>query len=555
MTGLGGLLLVILWFAASAGIQFLQPQSIELAWWPGQILVPLLQVTGLALAVHRWRKRSGLALWLAALAAWSWPWLGQPQWLRVTPTEVVWFLALLAWVGEVSEGVPPSENTGVGEVSEGGAPPQQGSSIRWGSALLLALACPASAAAVVAAEAVNWPMVLLAALLWPWKFAVPGWEHGLWAGLALGLVWFCPHWRRLGLFTLVSASKGAPTSSLVLAAAVLEGVSVWRWSPWGLGLLGTWLLGQSGETQLNRQLIVPWQKQGVPLWQGLIPHGRDWWVEHLGPYWGFSQEDLECARRLKGPTLVWDTPTIRRLYWEFSGGQSLLDPDPVAAAQVLRTQSLVGTGLQAVVLGRPHPRVVSQPSGGLSCSPAPGTLVLNPDDSVLVSAEQPLVLQGPGLPQLVLQPGRNPLFLPLRSSVRRYACGSLHLTLPQRNWDEQCGALSLHIASQRVPAQSLVPLAFRLVNHGRETCNLEALAGIRGRFAGCPWQPLQPLAGRISAGQALGGELRIQTQAPLGRREFEVVWEEPDGRRQQAARVWLDLWAEQHPEQYLNLSP
>jgi hypothetical protein len=559
------LLALVCWFAACAGVQLLHPQSLLNfpGWWLGQWITGLSQLVGVLLSAWLLRHRSPLAQWLALLAWWAWPWQDLPQWLRVTPGESVWQLTFGIWLLSLV---------------------QQRLTAAWLATLVMALLWPASLAGAAAGLAVTgqgrhrWVALAIAGLAMLVDFQPAGWEQLAWGGLAVALVWVCaePATRVVACYTLLSAAKGGPTTSALLALAVAWAVERWGGvRPLVFGV-GSWALAQAGETALNRQLIVPWQKQGVSLGQALLPHSLTWWAEHIGSRYGLSGHDQEVWQWLRGQPLgtalvchesgVWDDPLVAQVYSQLSGGRVLAHPSPWGLEAVKRADSWPGSGLDWVI------RRGSQAArGSVFRSGAVGVWKnATPQlPATSVSGFEVLEAAGPGgvmevnarcegpvgvskfLPRVVLQPGLNRIGVPLYAP--RMEDGAV--LLPARDLAQQLQATRVSCARGSVPSQCIEVVTLQVHNASSQSLHLESLAGLRLRWPGEPWQPRVATPVRLGPGQRGQLQVPVQTPAQIARLWLELAWEEPSGRRHPAGRLRFDVWPQQHPERYLGIKP
>lgn len=558
------LLALVCWFAACAGVQLLHPQELLQfpGWWPGQLLVSVCQLASVILSAWLLRRQSALAQWLGLLAWWAWPWHGLPQWLRVTPLQCVWQLAWVIWLLCLVQ----RRLTGA-----------------WAATLVMAALLPASLAGAAAGLGLTgqgrqrWAAVAIAGLAMLVEFQAPGWEQLAWAGLALTVGWLRPDvaTRAVAAYTLICAAKGGPTTSAMLALAA--GWAVDRWGGFRplILLVGTWALGNPGETALNRSLIVPWQKQKVSLAQGLLPHGLAWWARTLGSRYGLTDHDQAAWEWLRGrppgKAVVttqnrWDDPLIAQVYAQLSDGQVLPHPSPWGLAALKSTDQLAGTGLDWwVQRGSPKRQDVAFASGSVVVwkNAAPNLPAAFVTGCEVLSATGPggllhlnLAADGPAglghsIPRLVLQPGPNYVSLPLHGPSLEAGA----VRIPAQDIAQQLESTKLTCQRQSLPAHSVEWLTIEVENSTPASLHLQSLGGLRVRWPGQDWQPLVATPVTVGPGQVGRLEVPLQTPTNIARLWLELVWEEPSGLRHPAGRLRFDLWPQQQPERYLELSP
>ena len=491
------------------------------------------------------------------------PWQDLPQWLRVTPLQCLWQLAWVIWLLCLIQ----RRLTGA-----------------WAATLVMAALLPASLAGAAVGLAMTgqgrhrWAAAAIAGLAMLVDFQPPGWEQLAWAGLAVTVGLLRPDGatRAVAAYTLMCAAKGGPTTSAMLALAVAWAVDRWGGVRPLIFLAGSWVLANAGETALNRSLIVPWQKQKVSLAHGLLPHGLAWWAKNLGPRYGLTHQDQQAWEWLRGQppgkAVVttqdrWDDPLIAQVYARLSAGQVLPSPSPWGLAALKSMHQLAGTGLDWwVVRGAQQQAqgaaftagsvvVWKNASPNLPAALVTGCEVLSGTGpggilQLKLEADGPAVL-GPSIPRLVLQPGINFVGVPLHAPFLETGA----VRLPALDIAQQLASAKLSCRRQSLPAHSVELLPLEVDNPTSLSLNLQSLSGLRVRWPGQEWQPLVATPLTVGPGQVGRLTVPLQTPAQIARLWLELVWEEPSGLRYPAGSLRFDLWPQQQPERYLELSP
>jgi len=557
------LLAIVTWFACCAGLQWLQPQALwenPLGWQVGLRVYPGLQILALVLAWRSLQKHGNLALWLGLLAWWSWPWQGEPQWLRIQPLEVSWHLAVTAWICLPTRGL----------------------------ALLLAgILNPTSWSALALAQffssqdaaprgRIAWFLLISGVLTLGLGYRAPSLEHLAWAGLALLCLRGDRQLRQVAVFTLIGAIKGGPTTSILLALLVAHLSKRITLARVLVALVASYALAIQGETRLNRQLVVAWQKQRLALEQGLLPHNFGWWAQQIGPRFGFHAADLKASQWLAnqgaGKAMV-ITPElgleedrwISQIYsglshgragWGWQHGEWTL-----AAVQIKRHRQLAGSGLNWLVIRSLDPTqevtVVSHEQPDLLAGsgrvirhqdPTPGGIL-----QVQVEAQAPLVDTSSLPPRLVLQPGTNLLQMPLQMQ----ASHSSLLPLPNLDFGRQLEQLKITSPPLWVATQGVQGISLELTNRSPHPVDLSLLAGVRLRIdlPGQVWQPTVAQKGVIAPANSLKLEgIPLATSVPVGQLGLQVAWQHRNGQLQPVARLKIVSWVRQAQERYFGVS-
>lgn len=557
------LLALVCWFACCAGLQFLQPQALwesPLGWQVGLWTYPGLQILALVVAWRSLRQHGTLALWLGLLAWWAWPWQGEAQWLRIQPGEVAWHLALTVWICMPTRGLAL--------LAAGALNPAS-----WSALALAQFFSPHDA---VPRGRLSWFLLITAVLTLGLGYRAPSPEHLAWAGLALLCLRGDRQLRQVAVFTLISAIKGAPTTAILLALLVVHLAKKIRLARFFVGLVASYALAIQGETVLNRVLLVPWQKQRIPLEQGLLPHDFGWWAQHIGPRFGFHSADLKASQWLlsQGPgKAMVITPElgleedrwISQIYAGLSQGRAgwgWHDQQwTLAAVQIKQHRQLAGSGLNWLLVRGLHPNqevvIVSNQQSDLR--PGMGRVVRHKDPTpgailqVQVEAQSPLVDNSGSPPHLVLQPGANLLQMPLQMQ----ASHSGLLPLPALDFRRQLEQLEISSQPLWVATQGVQSITLQLTNRSPHPVDLGLLAGLRLRIdvPGQTWQPTVAQAGLIAPGNSLQIKgIPLATSVPSGQLGLLVAWQHRNGELQPVARLKIVSWVRQAQERYFGVS-
>jgi hypothetical protein len=344
-----------------------------------------------------------------------------------------------------------------------------------------------------------------------------------------------------------------------------------------------------GELELNRTLIVPFQRETGAFPVRMLAPDLAWVVAHDWRRMGMSADDAAVIAWLATQprtTAVVYTPgepfesaqTFRvyqalspNLMWcGWNGGQ------PNWGLNWIRQGgSWGGCGVDLVVVRGSEPKEATALHQGSICvyrnrgvpsgeQPA-RALVLQSDGQPGGQADCQVRSDGPvigveegQLPYLVLQPGSNPFRLPWEcgpSSMK--ISGGLGMQLPGLSFRAAWAGLRVTDldVERTMGCGSISRLQFNLRNEGKQVVDLSGIRGLQLLAPFAAVQPVLPLHGLLKPGESL--QLEVPWNSPPrpvhGRLKF--LWVDAQGHNQWAGLVPVRSWYRVPPAQYYGLGP
>lgn len=398
---------------------------------------------------------------------------------------------------------------------------------------------------------------------------------------------------RMGWLSMGGLLSLALAGLIYLAALRLAESDLWR----GLSvpLRGTlsfvlaYLLFLSGEVELNRRLIVPFQRgtHASPL--RLLAPDLAWMVQHDAGRLGLRAEDSAVMAWLSAqprasalvytPGEPFESAQTQRIYavlcrnlsW---GGWNGAQPN-WGLNWIRQGGRWGGCGVDLIVVRGSEPREQPVFRDGTLCvyrnrgvreGEAPARFVRLRSDgqpgggaSFEVDSAGPVIAVEEGqLPYLVLQPGENSFRLPWECPASSLLfSGGLGMTLPplsrQLAWR---GVRVTDLGQERtMGCSSIAGLRFTLANEGPLAVDLSGIRGVQlaARFAEV--QPILPLRGVVRPGQTLVIEVPWNSPPRPVKGMLDFYWVEAQGRQQWVGQVPIRTWFRVAPAQYYGVGP
>ncbi|MFN8606755.1 MAG: hypothetical protein U0931_04445 [Vulcanimicrobiota bacterium] len=344
-----------------------------------------------------------------------------------------------------------------------------------------------------------------------------------------------------------------------------------------------------GELELNRSLIVPFQRETGAIPIRLTAPGLDWVVAHDWRQLGMFADDaavIDWLATQPRTTAVVYTPgepfesaQTFRVYQALSRNLIWCGWDheqPNWGLNWIRQGgSWGGCGVDLVVVRGSEPKEATAFRHGSICvyrnrgvpsgeQPALA-LQLRSDgqpggqaDFQVKAAGPVIAVEQDQLPYLVLQAGSNPFRLPweCRTSSLKVS-GGLAMPLPAFSFAAAWAGLRVTDLEleRKMGCGSIVPLHFTLRNEGAAVVDLSGVRGLQllSHFAAV--QPVLPVRGLLRPGESL--QLEVPWNSPPrpvhGRLKF--FWVDAQNHNQQVGLVPVRSWYRVPPAQYYGLGP
>ena len=357
----------------------------------------------------------------------------------------------------------------------------------------------------------------------------------------------------------------------------------------GLVFVLGYALFLGGELELNRTLIVPFQRETQAFPVRLLAPDLLWMVAHDWRRLGLSAEDADVIAWLA--TQPRTTAVVYTPGEPFESAQAFrvyqaLSPNLIWCGWnqgqpnwglnwIRQGGSWGGCGVDLVVVRGSEPKEATAFRKGSICvyrnrgvpsgERSARSLVLRSDGQpggqadCQVRADGPVIAVEEGqLPYLVLQPGSNPFRLPWECGASSMKIsGGLGMRLPalsfQKAW---AGVRVTDLELERtMGCGSIARLHFNLRNEGKLVVDLSGIRGVQllAPFAAVP--PVLPLRGLLKPGESL--QLEVPWNSPPrpvhGRLKF--LWVDAQGQNQWAGLVPVRSWYRVPPAQYYGLGP
>ncbi len=344
-----------------------------------------------------------------------------------------------------------------------------------------------------------------------------------------------------------------------------------------------------GELELNRRLIVPFQRETHAFPLRLAAPDLAWMVRYDAARLGLKAEDWAAiswlASQPRASAVVY-TPgepfesaqtfriyrfLCRNLNW---GGWNGEQPN-WGLTWIRQGGRWGGCGVDLIVVRGSEPREQPAFREGPLCvyrnqgvregeSPA-RSLRLRSDGqpggaaAFEVEAAGPVVAVEPsGLPYLVLEPGVNKLRLPWECAPSRLLIsGGLGMTLPGLSRGAAWKGLRVTDLEheRRLGCSSIAGLRFTLVNEGSLAVDLSGVRGVQllARFAEV--QPVLPVRGVLKPGQTMTIEVPWNSPPRPVKGKLNFFWVQAQGGLQPVGQVPVHSWYRVAPAQYYNVGP
>ena len=399
---------------------------------------------------------------------------------------------------------------------------------------------------------------------------------------------------RLGWLNLPGLVSLALAGLVFRAALGLTQSRKWRSlsSPLKVGsaLVLSYGLFLSGELELNRRLIVPFQRETHAFPLRLLAPDLAWMVRHDPERLGLRSEDADVLQWLVGqkrasavvytPGEPFESLQTYRIY-QFLGrnlnwcGWNEQQQPNWGLNWIRQGGRWGGCGVDLIVVRGSEPREQPAFRAGSLCvyrnrgvqegeavarsvrlrsdGQAGGTAAFE------VDAAGPVVAVEPNqLPYLVLEPGANKLRLPWESPASRLLIsGGLAMALPPLSRGAAWRGLRVTDldTDRKLGCSSIAGLRFTLTNEGVRAVDLSGVRGVqlRARFADV--QPVLPLRGVIKPGQSMAIEVPWNSPPRPVKGALDFYWVDSQGRADLVGQVPVHTWFRVAPAQYYNLGP
>jgi len=410
--------------------------------------------------------------------------------------------------------------------------------------------------------------------------------------VALGLLLWAGKLQWLNTAGLLSLSLAA---LVFLLLRELSRSRFWRSLSSMLRIVAASALGYAlflgGELELNRRLIVPFQRETHTSPLRLNAPTLAWMTVHDSGRLGLLPEEAAVLQWLAGqsrasalvytPLEPFESAQTNRIYSYLSANLSWCGwraQQPNWGLNWIRQGGAWGgCGVDYIVVrGGPARAEPAFRQGSISVyrnqgarpaeQPAHSLLLASSGQpggpaSWDVAAAGPVVAVEDGqLPFLVLKPGRSPFRLPWESpSTRLQVSGGLALSVP---------ALSLRTAwrglrltdldrERKLGCSSIAGLHFGLHNGGRMAVDLSGMRGVQLLAPFSPVQPVFPLAGVVQPGQTVQLEIPWNSPPRPVKSKLDFYWVDAQGDDLLAGRFPVRTWYRVAPAQYydVGLSP
>lgn len=387
--------------------------------------------------------------------------------------------------------------------------------------------------------------------------------------------------------------------SLALAGLVFLGVGrlvetrFWRSlaAPFKLAL--SFVLGYAlflnGELELNRRLIVPFQRETHTFPLRLLAPDLAWMVRHDAVRLGLTAEDSAAIGWLAGqarasavvytPGEPFESAQTHRIYaflcrnldWcGWDGAQ------PNWGLNWIRQGGRWGgCGVDLIVVRGSEPREEPAFRQGPLCvyrnrgvpegeQPARSVRLRSDGQpggaaAFEVEATGPIIaVEEDQLPYLVLEPGENRLRLPWECQASHLLIsGGLGMSLPALSRELAWKGLQVTDLSQQrsMGCSSIAGLRFTLANEGRLAVDLSGVRGVQlmARFSDV--QPVLPLRGVLKPGQSMQVEVPWNSPPRPVKGQLSFYWVDAQGRNQWVGQVPIHTWYRVAPAQYYAVGP
>ncbi|MBS2035412.1 hypothetical protein JST97_10510 [bacterium] len=387
--------------------------------------------------------------------------------------------------------------------------------------------------------------------------------------------------------------------SLALAGLVylvtlrLFGSQAWRSLPAppraALAFVLAYALFLGGELELNRTLIVPFQRETAAFPLRLTAPDLSWMVAHDWRRLGMSADDAATIHWLASqprttavvytPGEPFESAQTFRIYEALSHNliwTGWKDGQPNWGLNWIRQGGpWGGCGVDLVVVRGSEPKEATAFHQGSICvyrnrgvpsgEQSARSLVLQSDGQpggqadCLVSASGPVIAAEEGqLPYLVLQPGSNPFRLPwqCRASSMKIS-GGLGMQLPSLSFEAAWSGLRVTDLDQerKMGCGSVTPLRFNLHNSGGSVVDLSGIRGVQllSHFAAV--QPVLPLRGLLKPGESILLEVPWTSPPRPVHGQLKFFWVDAQGQNRQVGLVPVRSWYRVPPAQYYGLGP
>lgn len=344
----------------------------------------------------------------------------------------------------------------------------------------------------------------------------------------------------------------------------------------------------SGELELNRRLIVPFQRETRSTPLRFSAPTLAWMTVHDSGRLGLLPEDASVLQWLAAqpsasallytPGEPFESAQTHRIYaclcanlsWCGWRGQQ-----PNWGLNWIRQGgSWDGCGVDYIVvrggsdLGEPafrqgpisvyhnRGRAGEQPARSvrLTSSAQPGGPA-----SWDVTAAGPVVAVEQGqLPYLVLQPGRSPFRLPWEAPATKLEfSGGLALEIPALSLTEAWRGLRLSDLDRerKLGCSSIAGLRFSLHNGGPRAVDLSGIGGVQLLAPFSPVQPVFPLSGVVQPGQTVHLEIPWNSPPRPIQGALNFYWVDAQGDHLLAGRFPVRSWYRVAPAQYYDVRP
>ncbi len=345
----------------------------------------------------------------------------------------------------------------------------------------------------------------------------------------------------------------------------------------------------NGELELNRRLVVPFQRETHSFPLRLLAPDLAWMVRHDAGRLGLRPEDAEALSWLSGqarasavvytPGEPFESAQTHRIYQFLCRNLNWCgwnEQQPNWGLNWIRQGGRWGgCGVDWIVVRGSEPREQPAFRAGSLCvyrnrgvqegEATARSVRLRSDGQAggaaafEVDAAGPVVAVEPDqLPYLVLEPGANKLRLPWESPASRLLIsGGLAMSLPRLS--RGAAWRGLRVAdldgARKLGCSSIGGLRFTLVNEGSRSVDLSGVRGVQlmARFADV--QPVLPVRGVLKPGQSMTLEIPWNSPPRPVKGKLDFYWIDAQGRAELVGQVPVETWYRVAPAQYYNLGP
>ncbi len=398
---------------------------------------------------------------------------------------------------------------------------------------------------------------------------------------------------RMGWLSLGGVMSLALAGLIFLAALRFAVSDLWR----GLSLpfkvtlsmVVAYMLFLSGELELNRRLIVPFQRETRAFPLRLVAPDLTWMVQHGASRLGLRPEDSALiawlAEQKRSSALVY-TPgepfesaqtyriyafLCRNLNW---CGWNGVQPN-WGLNWIRQGGRWGGCGVDLIVVRGSEPREQPAFRDGPLCvyrnrgvreGEAPARSVLLRSDGQpgggaafeVDSAGPVIAVEEAQLPYLVLEPGGNGFRLPWECPASSLLfSGGLGMSLPPLSRKVAWKGLRVtDLAQERtMGCSSIAGLQFTVVNEGALAVDLSGIRGVQLRARFADGQPILPLSGVVKPGQTMQIEVPWNSPPRPVKGKLDFYWVEAQGGNHWVGQVPIHTWFRVAPAQYYGVGP